>query len=96
MAISLFAALGAMMCWGFGDFIIQKGTRKIGNMESLAWIGLLGSIGLWPFIWHDFYLVVGMSNLIVLFVLGIIAFVVGIINFEALKRGNIAVIEVIL
>jgi len=85
-----------MVAWGFGDFIIQKGTRKIGDMETLAWIGLLGTIGLTPFVWHDLALVVQTSNFLVLLLLGIITFAIGIANFEALKRGKISVVEVIL
>jgi len=96
VSFSVLAAFGAMICWGFGDFLIQKGVRKVGNMEALAWIGMLGSIGLLPFVWHDFFLVMRESNFLVLLVLGIITFIVGIINFEALKRGKLSVIEVIL
>jgi drug/metabolite transporter (DMT)-like permease len=96
ISLDIAAALGAMLCWGFGDFIIQKATRKIGDMEALAWIGVLGSIGLLPFVWHDLYLVLNGSNLLVLSILGIVAFIIGIINFEALKRGKISVVEVIL
>ncbi len=50
VSTTILAALGAMICWGFGDFIIQKGVRKIGNIETLAWIGLLGSLGLFAVI----------------------------------------------
>ena len=85
-----------MLCWGFGDFVIQKATRKIGDMEALAWIGLLGTIGLLPFVWHDLSLVTSRSNFLVLFALGVITFIIGIVNFEALKRGKISVVEVIL
>jgi drug/metabolite transporter (DMT)-like permease len=96
ISLDILAALGAMVAWGFGDFIIQKGTRKIGDMETLAWIGLLGTIGLTPFVWHDLALVVQTSNFLVLLLLGIITFAIGIANFEALKRGKISVVEVIL
>ena len=96
ISLDILAAIGAMLCWGFGDFIIQKATRKIGDMEALAWIGILGTIGLTPFIWHDFSLVASRSNFLILLVLGAVNFIVGIINFEALKRGKISVIEVIM
>ena len=95
MSLSIFAAFGAMACWGFGDFIIQKSVRKIGNMEALAWIGVVGSVGLLPFIWNDFFLVMRASNFLVLFVLGIVTFGTTVISFEALKRGKISVVEVI-
>jgi drug/metabolite transporter (DMT)-like permease len=94
--LDIFAALGAMIAWGFGDFIIQKGTRKIGDVESLAWIGLLGSIGLLPFVWHDLFLVASRSNFLILLGLGIVSFVTGLINFESFKRGKLSVVDVIL
>lgn len=49
ISLDVLAALGAIVAWDFGDFVIQKATRKIGDMETLAWIGLLGSIGLTPY-----------------------------------------------
>lgn len=96
VSLDILAALGAMLCWGFGDFIIQKATRKIGDMAALAWIGVLGTIGLTPFVWHDLSLVLSRSNFLILLGLGVIVFIIGIINFEALKRGKISVVEVIL
>jgi len=41
-------AFGAMLFWGFGDFLIQRTTRKIGDIETLAFISIFGSIGLLP------------------------------------------------
>ena len=96
ISFDIFAALGAMLCWGFGDFIIQKATRVIGDMEALAWIGVFGSIGLLPFVWHDFSLVANRSNFGILLILGIVTFIIGIVNFEALRRGKISIVEVIL
>ncbi len=93
---SILAAIGAMISWGFGDFFIQKGTRKIGDVETLAWIGVLGSIGLVPFIWKDLSLVMQGSSFLILLVLGIVTFAIGIVNFEALRRGKLSIVEVIL
>jgi len=95
-SLDIAAALGAMLCWGFGDFNHTKSDAQDRDMEALAWIGVLGSIGLLPFVWHDLYLVLDRSNLLVLSILGILVFIIGIINFEALKRGKISVVEVIL
>lgn len=94
--MSILAALGAMLAWGFGDFLIQKGIRKIGSIESLAWIGLLGSVGLLPFVWRNLSLLFERANLIILLALGLIVFAVALINFEALKRGKLSVVEVLL
>jgi len=96
LSFDILAALGAMFAWGFGDFLIQKGTRKIGDIETLAWIGLLGSIGLTPFVWGDLSLVAERSNFLILLALGVVSFVTGLINFESFKRGKLSVVDVIL
>ncbi len=95
-SVSIMAALGAMLFWGFGDFLIQKGTRKLGDIETLAWISFLGSLGLLPFVWHDLALVLQRSNFLILLGLGITAFIVAISNFEALKRGKLSIVEVLM
>ena len=90
------AAFGAMVCWGFGDFFIQRSTRHVGNIESLAFIGLLGAIGLFPFILPELLLLFSPGNLWLLILLSIITFVAACFNLEALKQGKLSVIEVIL
>ncbi len=84
---AILAAFGAMICWGFGDFFIQKTTRKIGDVEALAFIGIIGIIGLLPFVWNDLGALFEMRNLLIVILLGIITFIAAIINFEALKKG---------
>jgi drug/metabolite transporter (DMT)-like permease len=96
VTVNIFAAIAAMFAWGFGDFIIQRGTRKIGDIETLAWIGVLGSIGITPFIWHDLALVATKSNFGILISLGIVSFFVGLANFEAYRRGKLSIVDVIL
>lgn len=86
-------ALLSMLAWGFGDFFIQKSSRKIGSLETLASIGLVGVIGLLPFV------IGNISSLLyswrILLVLGILSFTVSILNFEALKSGKLSVVEVL-
>ncbi len=33
--LSILFAFCAMICWGFGDFLIQRTVRKIGDVEAL-------------------------------------------------------------
>jgi drug/metabolite transporter (DMT)-like permease len=96
LEMGIVAAFLAMLCWGVGDFFIQKNVRKIGNMESLALIGIIGIVGLFPFVLKDFSLLGESQNLYLLLALGIITFIAAIFNFEALKQGKLSVIEVIL
>ncbi|MBI4209917.1 MAG: DMT family transporter [Candidatus Diapherotrites archaeon] len=89
------AAFGAMLCWGIGDFLIQKSVRKIGDIETLAFIGIVGAVGLLPFIAQDFHKL-SQGNVLFLAGIGIVTFIVAVLNFEALKQGKLSVVEVIL
>jgi drug/metabolite transporter (DMT)-like permease len=94
--VSLMFAFLAMLCWGFGDFLIQKNVRKIGDLESLALIGIIGSILILPFVWKDLSIIINPYNLGLLTVLGIVTFIAAIFQFEALKKGKISVIDILL
>ena len=85
-----------MLCWAFGDFCIQHSTRKVGNIEIMAIIGIVGSIGLLPFVIFDFKLLSSVQNIVLVSVLGVITFVMSVVDFEALKEGKLSVVEVIL
>ncbi len=93
---ALFAAFCAMLCWAFADFLIQKSTRKIGDLESLAFIGIIGTIGLIPLMIKDFDLLFSKSNLILLFILGVVTFIAAVIDFEALKIAKLSTADVIM
>src|SRR3989344_6699605 len=94
--LSILAAFGAMICWGFGDFLIQRSTRKFGNVEALAFIGIIGSIGLLPFIIPELSLLYTAENAAFLLFVGVFTFIVALLDFEALKEGKLSVIDVIL
>jgi len=95
--IGVLAAFGAMLCWGIGDFYIQKTTRKIGNVEALFFIGLIGSIILLPFVFNELPSIFSSYNIILALVfLGFTTLVVSIMNFQALKEGKLAIVEPIL
>ncbi len=95
--LGVLAALGAMLCWGFGDFFIQRTTRKLGDIEALFFIGLFGAVVLLPFIYGELPFVFSNSNILAaLFFLGFSTLVVSIVNFQALKEGKISIVEPIL
>src|SRR3989344_3690409 len=93
---SVILALVAMLFWGVGDFFIQRNVRKIGNLESLAYIGIIGSIMLFPFVYNELGLLLTIENLALLSLLGVLVFISALFNFEALKKGKLSVIDVIL
>ncbi len=93
---SILFAFAAMLCWGIGDFLIQRSVWKVGNVEALAFIGIIGSIGLLPFVAGEIPLIFAGGNLALLLFLGLLTFFVALLDFEALKKGKLSVIEVIL
>ncbi|VVB98915.1 EamA-like transporter family protein [uncultured archaeon] len=95
-SFSVLAAFGAILCWGLGDFLIQRNVRRVGNTASLFFIGIVAIIGLFPFVWHELPLLIEPQNFMLVLALGIITFVAAMLNFEALKQGKLSVIEVIL
>jgi len=94
--LSVLAAFGAMLCWGFGDFLIQKSVRKVGDIEALAFIGIIGSIMLLPFVVFELPLLFSFENLALLCFVGIVTLVVALFDFEALKQGKLSVVEIVL
>jgi len=96
MAIELgiLFAIGALLAWGFGDFFIQRTTRKLGDWGTLFVISLFGLIVLTPFVYKDF----GSLNENFLLLLGVSAvlLIAALLDFEALKRGKLAIVEPVL
>lgn len=94
--MSLLFAFAAMLCWGFGDFFIQRCTRKVGDIESLAFIGIIGALLLTPLVIKDFSKILLTQNLLLIAGFSVIIFIVALLNFEALKEGKLSVIDAIL
>lgn len=90
-------ALGALFCWAFGDFFIQKTSRIIGIWKALFFITASGAIGLFPFVQNDLGLLFSVSNgLLFLGITSIVVLFTSLFDFEALKEGKFAIIEPIL
>ncbi len=89
-------AFAAMICWGVGDFLIQRTVRKIGVTEGIAIIGIIGSIGLLPFVWNDLAIVFQPENATLLLGLGFVSFIAAMLCFYAYKVGKLSVIEFVL
>ena len=96
VSVGIGLAFVAMLCWGIGDFLIQKSTRKIGDFETLFLITLFGALVLLPFVYKDVPLLFVSGNENILLVLGggsLILFVAALLEFEALREGKISVVE---
>lgn len=86
-------AFVAMICWGFGDFFIQKSTRRVGDWETLFIITFFGSIVLLPFVYKDIPLLFSGSKIYLLLLGSFVLFIASLLDFEALKKGKISIVE---
>jgi drug/metabolite transporter (DMT)-like permease len=93
--LGILFALCALLAWGFGDFFIQKTIRELGSWKALFFIGLAGMIGLFPFILNDIFALT-LSNFLLLLLLSVIIILSAVFDFEALRKGKIAVVEPIM
>jgi drug/metabolite transporter (DMT)-like permease len=95
MTLPILLAFVAMICWGVGDFLIQKTIKKIGALETLCWTTLFSSFLLLPLVFKEIKNLTGWQFFI-LTVLGVVNFASGFIHFKALKIGKLSVVETIL
>lgn len=88
-------AFVAMLCWGFGDYFIQRSVRKIGDLEALFFITAFGAVILLPFVYMQLpgLLSSSWNVLLILGGLSVILFLAAILDFEALRVGKLSVIE---
>jgi len=88
-------AFVAMLCWGFGDFLIQKSARKVGDWETLFFISLIGCLIVLPFFLMKDLVAIFSSwkNLVIMGSAGIIISIAALLDFEALRRGKLSIVE---
>jgi len=90
-------AFGALLCWGFGDFFIQRSSRAIGIWKSLFFIGISGIVVIFPFIVGELGgLFREPKHLAILSLAGVIVLVTALFEFESLRRGKLAIVEPVL
>ncbi len=95
ISVGIGLAFVAMLCWGIGDFWIQKSTRKVGDLEALFFVTAFGALVLLPFVYRDIPALFAESSqaLMVLGVLCVVLFIAAILDFEALRVGKLAIVE---
>ena len=93
--LGIILAFAAMLCWGFGDFLIQKSTRKFGDWETLFIITIFGSIVLFPFVYKEIPSIFSFHNskFLLLITASVILLFAALFEFESLKKGKISVVE---
>jgi len=91
--IGILFALGALFGWALGDFSIQRAVRAVGNVHALFYIGILGAVGLLPFVWNE--IVPTFSNTgnwpLMAFIC-LLIFFTALVNFQTLKLGKLSVV----
>ena len=92
--LGVLLAFGALFCWAFGDYFIQKTTKTIGIWKALLYITLTGTIVLLPFVNEEIpAILTNTSDLILLLATGVILFIAAIFEFRGFKEGKLSVIE---
>ncbi len=91
IGLGILFAIGALLSWGFGDFFIQRTTRKLGDWSTLFVISLFGLIILTPFVYKDFGAI--NESFLLFLVVSSVLLIAALLDFEALKRGKLAIIE---
>jgi drug/metabolite transporter (DMT)-like permease len=94
VSVGIALAFIAMLCWGFGDFWIQRSVRKLGDWESLFLITLFGAVALAPFAYKNLPAVFGSGDALwAIAILCVVLFVAAVLDFEALRVGKLSVVE---
>lgn len=94
VSVGIALACIAMLCWGFGDWLIQKSTRRLGNIETLFIISIVGALILLPFIWKSLPGdLTDPARLSILILASVVLLVAAVIDFEALRQGKLSIVE---
>ncbi|MBI4050016.1 MAG: DMT family transporter [Candidatus Doudnabacteria bacterium] len=92
----LFAII-ALFCWGTGDFLIQKSSRRKGVWFTIGGIGAIGAVVLLPFVYERIIDIFTTKNHLTLLVItSSVGLGVSLLYFEALRRGKISALTPIL
>ncbi len=90
-------ALGALVCWGIGDFLIQRSARESGVVPALFFNTLVAVFVLLPFVWRDLLNIdLDGKGWFYLLGSGLIMLLASLVDFTAMKRGKLAIIDPII
>lgn len=86
----------AMILWGVSDFSMQYFVRKIGRIATLTWVGVFGTVVLFPFVKDDLWIIFNINNLYFLFFLALLHILSALLLFSAFKHGKLSVVETVM
>ncbi len=90
--LGIIFALLAALCWGFGDFFIQRTSRKTGIMDAMFYITSVATVVLLPFVWTEIPNL-DQRSIIILLVGGFFIFIASLFLFKSFMVGKLAIIE---
>ena len=100
LAIALGAGLGGMLGWGLADFFAKKTIDRIGDVTSLTWGHIFGSIALVLFAFYEHFsrgyvfAAPGSGSVwIFLIAFGILQAVVYLFVYKGFGKGQVAVLN---
>ncbi len=93
MALSGVAlALCALIFWGVADFLIQRSTRLVGSITTMLFIGIVAILITTPFAYQEIFSL-SATDFFLLLSTGIVLTAASLFDFEALRKGKMAVAE---
>lgn len=93
--IGIILAFAAMLCWGIGDFMMQRSTKRFGSWETIFVITFFGMVVLFPFVYKEIPSLISQDihTIIILLLSSAVYLFASYFDLEALRKGKLAVIE---
>ncbi len=98
--IAVIAGFGGMLGWGFADFFAKKTINEIGDMVTLAWGHVFGtlilfSVVLYQLVVHNQHVSVpsNVSGWSVLMLFGLMQAVVYLLLYKGFGKGQVAILN---
>lgn len=96
MSLGIILAFVAMVAWAVDDFLIGKTSKRLGSLPAIFCMSTFCSIVLLPFAVQSFSkqtYSISLVTVIVVVLLLAITFIATFCDFEALRKGKLAIID---
>lgn len=92
--MGILLALLALFFWGIGDFLVQKVAHVVGKWLGIFFISSFASVCFFPFVYKDIFNIFSNKwDFFLLLFTSVIYFLGVLIDFKALKKGKLSVVE---
>jgi drug/metabolite transporter (DMT)-like permease len=100
LLVAILAGLGGMLGWGFADFFAKKTIDVIGDVQSLAWAGVFGTVAFIPALFYQssalhipFSLPSGIEQWFWIALFGVLQAAVYLFAYNGFAKGQVAVLN---